>query len=61
MTPSAALCAVLVAACCTHAAATRVHAAQLPSVLVEAHCDNALRVRIAPPGTPVQNNSRLTD
>ena len=28
--------------------------APTPSVLIEAHCDNSLRVRIAPPGTPVQ-------
>ena len=24
-----------------------------PSILIEAHCDNALRLRISPPGTPV--------
>jgi len=35
-------------------AAPAATAATAPSVLIEAHCDNALRIRISPPGTPIQ-------
>ena len=37
-------------------AARATAAAGGPSVLIEAHCDNALRVRISPPGTAIQKS-----
>ena len=48
--------ALLLVAGAAHArdAATPTLAAVGPSILIEAHCDNALRIRIAPPGTAVQ-------
>ena len=57
MSPQGALVAMslavlLVAGAC-HAVATA-GVAVGPTVLIEAHCDNALRVRIAPPGAAVQ-------
>ena len=41
----------------TCAARAHVHAAgAAPSILIEAHCDNSIRVRISPPGRPVQKD-----
>eukprot|EP01050_Picozoa_sp_SAG11_P004235 SAG11_NODE_264_length_11522_cov_14.739210_7_plen_425_part_00 len=31
-------------------------AAAAPSILIEAHCDNSIRLRISPPGRPVQKD-----
>jgi hypothetical protein len=42
--------------CAAEAPRAAAAAAARPSILIEAHCDNGIRVRISPPGRPVQKD-----